>query len=71
MLAGQAVQLAESRSRPPLHVEKGGETQLTRFLAGHAPIGAFRERFNLDGEVECLCGHPSESREHIVFDCPL
>ena len=45
--------------------------RLTRFLTGHAPIGDFRDRFHLDGPVDCLCGHPTESIHHIVWECPL
>ena len=45
--------------------------RLARILTGHAPIGAFRERFHLDGPVDCLCGHPVESVAHILDECPL
>lgn len=43
----------------------------TRFLSGHCPIGEYRERFNLEGPVDCICGAPIETREHLVFDCPV
>ncbi|KAF7792255.1 hypothetical protein EIP86_003291 [Pleurotus ostreatoroseus] len=45
--------------------------RLTRFLTGHAPVGEFRLRFNLEGPVDCLCGHGLESIHHIVWQCPL
>ncbi|KAI0070773.1 hypothetical protein K474DRAFT_1713049 [Panus rudis PR-1116 ss-1] len=45
--------------------------RLARFIIGHFPHGEYRARFNLDGPRNCACGHPVESRSHILFDCPL
>ncbi|GJE98412.1 hypothetical protein PsYK624_146420 [Phanerochaete sordida] len=42
-----------------------------RFLSGHFPHGEFRQRFNLPGRQACQCGAPMETREHIMYDCPL
>ncbi|KAH8079412.1 hypothetical protein BXZ70DRAFT_869703, partial [Cristinia sonorae] len=45
--------------------------RLTRVLTGHAPIGAYRARFNLPGPAECACGAASQTREHLLFECRL
>ncbi|KAI0069531.1 hypothetical protein K474DRAFT_1751611 [Panus rudis PR-1116 ss-1] len=45
--------------------------RVARFLSGHFPHGEFRQRFNLEGARECACGQPLETREHILYDCPL
>jgi hypothetical protein len=53
----------------------GRDTQLfartVRFISGHMPCGAFRERFNLDRHRQCWCGAAVESREHVLDECPL
>ncbi|KAI0079041.1 hypothetical protein K474DRAFT_1618457 [Panus rudis PR-1116 ss-1] len=45
--------------------------RIARFLTGHFPHGEFRSRFKLEGPTECACGHPLETRDHILYDCPL
>ncbi|GJE94756.1 hypothetical protein PsYK624_109280 [Phanerochaete sordida] len=46
--------------------------RLVRFVSGHFPHGAFRERFNFEGNRRCWCGTATvESRDHIWFDCEL
>lgn len=45
--------------------------RLSRFVTGHAPVGGFRQRFNLEGRINCWCGHQVETRDHILTDCPL
>ncbi|KAI0075675.1 hypothetical protein K474DRAFT_1624239 [Panus rudis PR-1116 ss-1] len=45
--------------------------RLTRFLSGHFPHGEFRQRFHLEGPRQCACGYPLETRDHILYDCPL
>lgn len=47
-------------------------TRMVRFVGGHFPHGAFRERFNFEGNRRCWCGQVNvESRDHIWFDCEL
>lgn len=46
--------------------------RLVRFTSGHFPHGAFRERFNFNGNKQCWCGAAGvESRDHMWFDCEL
>ncbi|KIP02158.1 hypothetical protein PHLGIDRAFT_41651, partial [Phlebiopsis gigantea 11061_1 CR5-6] len=46
--------------------------RLVRFTSGHFPHGAFRERFEFEGNRRCWCGGCAvESRDHIWFDCEL
>ncbi|EKM56345.1 uncharacterized protein PHACADRAFT_71216, partial [Phanerochaete carnosa HHB-10118-sp] len=45
--------------------------RLIRFASGHFPHGAFRERFNFEGNRRCWCGADVETRDHIWFDCDL
>ncbi len=46
--------------------------RLARFTSGHFPHGAFRERFNFEGNRRCWCGRSDvETRDHIWFDCDL
>jgi hypothetical protein len=53
----------------------GMDTQLfarvARFVTGHMPCGAFRERFHLEGHHECWCGKALETCYHILYECPL
>lgn len=46
--------------------------RVARVLTNHFPCGAYRERFNIPGPIECLCGLSlgAETREHILFECP-
>jgi ribonuclease HI len=37
---------------------------------GHAYTGEFRQQFSLEGQYECSCGENTETREHILRDCP-
>jgi hypothetical protein len=45
--------------------------RVARFVSGHMPCGAFRERFHLEGHSQCWCGAAIETREHILYECPL
>ena len=44
--------------------------RLCRALCGHAPIGEYRRRFNLQGATSCPCGHEHKTRAHIIDTCP-
>lgn len=67
--------LSHTASSNPFLKKAGHDSRLfarfVRFLTGHAPIGEFRDRFKLDGPVDCLCGHPVESIQHIIWECPI
>lgn len=60
-------------------LKAGGENhkqyaRLVRFITGHFPHGAFRERFNKEGPVMCPCDKDNpvlETRHHILYECPL
>lgn len=46
--------------------------RLTRVMTGHAPVGAFRDRFNLDGLKQCPCGNAEPwTRAHTLLRCDL
>ncbi|OCH90511.1 hypothetical protein OBBRIDRAFT_825926 [Obba rivulosa] len=45
--------------------------RFTRVVTGHAPVGRFRERFNLYDPTDCLCGHPVGTIQHIFCECPV
>ena len=70
-----------SRKGGPWLRAVGHELTLTsrfmRALTGHAPLGAFRQRFNLgDGDNLCHCGgfrgpHPLETRDHVLRRCAI
>ena len=45
--------------------------RLTRCLTGHAPIGEYYSRFNIDEPSRCDCGSPLQTRTHIICACPL
>ena len=45
--------------------------RISRFVTGHFPLGGYREKFNLTGRRECACGAALETRDHILFECPL
>ncbi|GJE94382.1 hypothetical protein PsYK624_105510 [Phanerochaete sordida] len=42
-----------------------------RFCTGHFPHGAYRQRFHLPGRQACWCGAQLETRDHILYDCPM
>lgn len=48
--------------------------ELARFVrlsSGHAPCGAYRARFRIDGCANCWwCGDAEETRDHVLFHCP-
>lgn len=46
--------------------------RMVRFISGHYPHGAFRERFHFEGNQACWCRKLGvETREHAWFDCEL
>jgi hypothetical protein len=48
-------------------------TQLTRSITAHAPIGAYRRKFNVPGPDKCMCNYmqlPPETVDRIRFACP-
>jgi hypothetical protein len=48
-------------------------SRLCRCITGHAPLGAYRQRFNISGNVHCPChvGHGIlETRSHALHSCP-
>ena len=43
----------------------------THCILNHAPIGEYYQRFNIDGDVPCSCGHVVvQSHFHVLFRCP-
>src|SRR6187455_3290199 len=47
-------------------------SRMTRCILGHAPIGAYYERFNIPAEqgTRCGCGALRQTRDHILKYCP-
>ncbi|PSS33979.1 hypothetical protein PHLCEN_2v1975 [Hermanssonia centrifuga] len=45
--------------------------RITRVVTGHLPIGEFCQKFNFDGPKKCLYGQSLETRDHMLFDCPI
>ena len=43
--------------------------RMTRCILGHAPIGAYYQRFNIPEDIECTCGSPTQTRTHILSHC--
>jgi hypothetical protein len=46
---------------------------VVHLLHGHAPLGAYRQRFNISGPIHCSCrvGHGIlETRSHALHSCP-
>ena len=37
-------------------------------MMGHAPIGGFRTRFNLEGATVCPCGNTNWGRSHTILN---
>ncbi|GJF00388.1 hypothetical protein PsYK624_166750 [Phanerochaete sordida] len=69
---------SQCSARPPTHLflaKYGRSPQLmarvVRFTTGHFPHGEFRNKFNLPGRRDCWCGCPLETRDHILYECPL
>ncbi|GIX79775.1 putative 115 kDa protein in type-1 retrotransposable element R1DM [Caerostris darwini] len=46
-----------------------GDFLINQLITGHGCLGVYQERFfGVSGT--CPCGHPSEDRIHLIFDCP-
>src|SRR5258708_6927581 len=45
-------------------------SRLMQFRTGHAHIGEYYKRFVRSENPSCSCGHPIQSRQHILYDCP-
>jgi hypothetical protein len=48
-------------------------SRLCRCITGHAPLGVYRQRFNIGGAIHCPClvGHGIlETRSHALHSCP-
>jgi hypothetical protein len=48
-------------------------SRLFQVLLGHAFCGEYSQRFRpkSDDPIGCACGHPVQTREHIIMACPL
>jgi hypothetical protein len=44
--------------------------RMCRCILNHAPIGAYYERFHIDEPHACECGHPLQTRTHLLQVCP-
>ena len=44
-------------------------TCMCRSILGHAPIGSYFQRFNIDESHRCECGVPLQTRDHIFVVC--
>jgi len=44
-------------------------TRMCRSILGHAPIGSYFQRFNIDESHRCECGVPLQTRDHIFVAC--
>jgi len=44
-------------------------TRMCRSILGHAPIGSYFQRFNIDESHWCECGVPLQTRDHIFVAC--
>ena len=43
-------------------------------ITSHTPLGEFRQRFHLEGPIECRCRWWSpvlQTRDHVLWVCPL
>ncbi|GIY54762.1 hypothetical protein CDAR_391011 [Caerostris darwini] len=45
-----------------------GDFFLNQVITGHGCLGAYQERF-FGGSATSSCGHLSEDRIHIIYDC--
>jgi hypothetical protein len=43
----------------------------TQVLLGHGWFGEYYKRFNLNNDHTCSCGAETQTREHLLCDCPL
>jgi hypothetical protein len=47
-------------------------SRLCRGITGHAPIGEYRRRFNIDGPIHCTCSHSVvQTRDHLQGACRM
>jgi len=44
-------------------------TCMCQSILGHAPIGSYFQRFNIDESHRCECGVPLQTRDHIFVAC--
>ncbi|TFK16366.1 hypothetical protein FA15DRAFT_711921 [Coprinopsis marcescibilis] len=43
--------------------------RMARCILGHAPLGEYRARFNINGEIQCRCGTFIETCAHLFGRC--
>ncbi|GIY24044.1 uncharacterized protein CDAR_542481 [Caerostris darwini] len=55
---------------PYWQIGKIGGTSQRRLITGHGTIGAHQARL-FQKSPSCQCGHPTEDRHHIIYQCPL
>jgi len=71
-LDGGIVQPTYAKGRSWLG-EVGGRllvaTRMCQSILGHAPIGSYFQRFNIDESHQCECGIPLQTRDHIFAVC--
>jgi hypothetical protein len=70
------LQPSTRKGRPWLSESWVGTSTFSRLchcITGHAPLGAYRQRFNIGGAIHCPChvGHGIlETRSHALHSCP-
>jgi hypothetical protein len=61
--------------KPPPHVHKPLKRnifgRLMQARIGHAHIGEYYRDFNIPEEISCPCGETTQTRIHILSECPL
>jgi hypothetical protein len=74
-LAATALSLAPSAKLTRFHQSFNGpretHTRIMQILLGHSFCGEYYSRFVPSESVECPCGHPIQTRTHIITECPL
>lgn len=45
-------------------------SRLIQFRSGHAHIGEYYKRFITTEDPSCTCGHATQTRRHILKECP-
>ncbi|KAF9519371.1 hypothetical protein BS47DRAFT_1280097, partial [Hydnum rufescens UP504] len=46
-------------------------SRLIQCRTGHAHIGSYYVKFVPDEDRRCQCGEPTQTRDHILYECPI
>lgn len=57
--------------QPGFHLPRRQWTALNRLRTGHGCCGDMLHKWGMRDDPQCDCGHPKQTMQHILRDCPI